>query len=86
MKAIIKKYLYIFGYLLEPCIEIWQDFLSFDQIMATENLKQHLILALKIFDRDFWLQIASQKERPHDHLHLWLSFQSSKLHYLQMCK
>jgi hypothetical protein len=55
--------LYIFGYLLEPCIEIWQDFLSFDQIMATENLKQHLILALKIFYRDFWLAINSQLKR-----------------------
>jgi hypothetical protein len=50
MKAIIKKIvIYIFGYLLEPCIEIWKIFLNFDQIMATENLKKHLILALKNF-------------------------------------
>jgi hypothetical protein len=49
MKAILKKYLDVFGYLLEPCIEIWQNFLNIDQIMATENIRQYLILALKNF-------------------------------------
>jgi hypothetical protein len=34
-----KKFLKnIFGYLLEPCREIWQFFLNFDHILATENI------------------------------------------------
>jgi hypothetical protein len=38
-----------FGYLLEPCIEIWRFFFDFVQIVAVENLKIHLTLALFIF-------------------------------------
>jgi hypothetical protein len=30
---------YIFVCLLEPCIEIWQIFLNFGQIMSIENLQ-----------------------------------------------
>jgi hypothetical protein len=29
---------YIFGYLFEPCLEIWQIFLNFIQILVIENL------------------------------------------------
>jgi hypothetical protein len=33
----------------EPCLEIWQFFLIFGQIMAIDNLKKHLSLAVLIF-------------------------------------
>jgi hypothetical protein len=36
----------IFGYLLEPCIKIWQPFLNFGQNMAIENLTKLMSLAL----------------------------------------
>ncbi len=34
---------YIFGYLFEPCIQMWWSFSSFGQILAAENLKKHMI-------------------------------------------
>jgi hypothetical protein len=46
----------------EWCIEIWQILLKFNQILAIENLKKHLILPLLIFNIAFWLYRASQKK------------------------
>jgi hypothetical protein len=39
----LKATFYIFGYVLEPCMEIWWIFLNFGLIMAIENLRKHLI-------------------------------------------
>jgi len=39
----IKNFKTPFGYLFEPCIEIWQIFLNFSQILSLENLKKHLV-------------------------------------------
>jgi hypothetical protein len=39
----LKETFYIFGYLLEPCMEIWRIFLNFGLIMAIEILRKHLI-------------------------------------------
>jgi hypothetical protein len=36
-------------------------FFKNDKILALENLKKHLILALLIFNITFWLAIASRK-------------------------
>jgi len=36
----------IFGYLLEPCIEIEEKILNFHRILTIENLKKHMILTL----------------------------------------
>jgi hypothetical protein len=48
----------IFGYLLEPCLEIKEKILNFHRILAIENLKKHMILTLfKIFNKAFWLYI-----------------------------
>jgi hypothetical protein len=33
----------------QPCIEIWRFFLNFGRIVAIENLKKHIILALLLF-------------------------------------
>jgi len=33
--------------MLEPYTEIWRFFLKFDQIMANQNLENHLIFAFK---------------------------------------
>jgi hypothetical protein len=52
---------YMVGYRLEPCIEIWQFFLIFFQILAIENLEKLLILALLIFSFTFCQYIASKK-------------------------
>jgi len=38
-----KATFYIFGYLLEPCMEIWRIFLKFGLIMAIEIPKKHLV-------------------------------------------
>jgi hypothetical protein len=54
---------YIFGYLLEPCIEIWIFFLRYSRIMAIINRKKLLILALLIFNTPFWLSIARKIKR-----------------------
>jgi hypothetical protein len=47
----------IFGYILESCKKIWQNFLIFFQLLAIENLKKNLILAGAIFNIAFWLYI-----------------------------
>jgi hypothetical protein len=52
----------IFGYLLEPHIEIWIFFLRYSQITAIKNLKMLSILAFLKFNTPFWLSIASQKK------------------------
>jgi len=44
-----KTSFYIFGYLLELCIEIWRIFFEKIIIMAIEDLKKHKILAFLIF-------------------------------------
>jgi hypothetical protein len=54
-------FFYMVGYLLEPCIEIWRFFLNFFQILAIENLKKLLILALLMFSFTFCQYIASEK-------------------------
>jgi hypothetical protein len=52
----------IFGYLLEPCIEIKIYTLIFHRILAIENLKEHMILTLfKIFNKSFWPYIYIYK-------------------------
>jgi hypothetical protein len=46
----------------EPCIEIWQFFLILGQIMAIDNLRKHLSLAVLIFILFFILaRLASGK-------------------------
>lgn len=35
-----------------------ENFLNFFRVMATENLKKNMILALKFFNIAFWLYIA----------------------------
>jgi hypothetical protein len=55
MRIFFFKYLYIFNYLVQPWIEIWQVFLNFGWILAVENLKKHLKLALLIFNTAFWI-------------------------------
>ncbi len=55
MKIVFKKILLYFYYLLRPWIEIWQVFLNFGWILAVENLKKHLKLALLIFNTAFWI-------------------------------
>jgi hypothetical protein len=49
-------------------------FLNFHRILAIENVKKYLVLALLIFDIAFWLYIANQKKAAHHgcsrlHLH-----------------
>jgi hypothetical protein len=62
MKGFFFKNIFLyFWLLLEPCIEIWRFFLNFGQILATENLRKHLILALSIFIIIFSHYIASEK-------------------------
>jgi hypothetical protein len=39
MKIRVFEHLPFFGYLLEPCIEIWQSFLHFSLILGIESLK-----------------------------------------------
>jgi hypothetical protein len=47
MKEFFSKTLfYIFGYLLEPRIEIWRFFFKFGRIMAIKIPKKHLSLPL----------------------------------------
>jgi hypothetical protein len=59
---IFSTFFYIFEYLFEPCIEIWNFFLNFDWILATENLKRHLNLAFLNFNFTIWLYIASKRK------------------------
>jgi len=63
MKGIFfKKNIFLyFWLLLEPCIEIWLFFLNFSRILASENLRKHLILALSISIINFSHYIASKK-------------------------
>jgi hypothetical protein len=56
---------YMVGYLLEQYIEIWQFFLNLFQILAIENLKKLLILALLIFSFTFCQYIASKNGLTH---------------------
>jgi len=46
---IFKISFYIFGYLLEPCIEIWRFFMKLGRIMAIENLKKQMIFSVLHF-------------------------------------
>jgi hypothetical protein len=62
MKVSFKISFYIFGFVLDSCIEIWWFFLKFGGILADKNLKKHLILALLIFNIPFWLYIASKEK------------------------
>jgi hypothetical protein len=60
MISIIQKYIFIFGYPLEPGIEeIWRLFLDFGRFMAIDNFPQFLfILAVLIFLMStIWLHI-----------------------------
>jgi hypothetical protein len=52
----------MFCYLLEPYIEIWCFYKKIDEILAIENLKRHMILALIIFNIAFWLYIPKRKK------------------------
>jgi hypothetical protein len=48
---------------LEPFVEIWIISLDFGWILAIENLKRHLTIALKkISSIAFWLFIATKKK------------------------
>jgi hypothetical protein len=47
-KGSFKLSFYIFGFVLDSCIEIWRFFLKFGGILANKKLKKHLILALLI--------------------------------------
>jgi len=42
--------------------EIWRFFLNFGRILATENFKNNMILAISIFNAAFWLYKASKKK------------------------
>ncbi len=65
---------YMVGSLLEPCIEIWWFFLNLFQILAIENLKKLLILALLIFSFTFCQYIASKKGLTHTPPYLGLYY------------
>jgi hypothetical protein len=41
----LKTFLNIFGCIFKPFTKTWRFFLNFDQTLAIENLKKHLILA-----------------------------------------
>jgi hypothetical protein len=41
---------------------IWRFFLDFGGILAIENLKKYMILALVISNTAFWLNTASKKK------------------------
>jgi hypothetical protein len=62
------------GYLLEPCIEIWRFFLNLFQILAIENLKKLLILALLVFSFTFCQYIARKKGLTHTPPYLGLYY------------
>jgi hypothetical protein len=66
-KKVLKHPSIIFGYLLEPCIEIWWFFLNFGRIRATENFKMCVILAFSIVNIVCILAIymASKKKGLH---------------------
>ncbi len=57
-------------------IEFWRFFLNLDRIMAIENLKHHLILALLIFPYSF-LAIHSQHWTMERNLVIFLKFWSN---------
>jgi len=59
MKGSFKISFYIFGFVLDSCIEIWRFFLKFGGILANKKLKKHLILALLILI--YFLAIYSQQ-------------------------
>jgi len=51
MKFFSTSFYNIFGYLLEPCIEIWQKIIIiiWSNSRAIENLKKPLMLTLLVF-------------------------------------
>ncbi len=51
----------IFGYVLEPCIEIWENFLKFGRLMATEKSKKAFDFSTFNFQYSF-LAICSQRK------------------------
>jgi len=51
----------IFGYVLEPCIEIWENFLKFGRLMATEKSKKAFDFSTFNFQYSF-LAIYSQRK------------------------
>jgi hypothetical protein len=55
------KSFHILADMFEPCIEIWKVVLNFDQIMVTENFKNHITLSLLFFNTSFWLYVAINK-------------------------
>ncbi len=54
----------MFGYLLKPCIEIWNFFLNFGQVMAIEKPQKNMLLALFIYIH-LYIILYSQKKRVH---------------------
>jgi hypothetical protein len=64
----------IFGYLLEPCIEIWKSYLHYVQILAIESLKssfisKQLVYLQFLFSEDSPVQIKKLVELlPHSAL------------------
>jgi hypothetical protein len=57
-----KKSIYVFGYLFEPCIEVWKVVINFGQIMAIEKFKYKTSLPLSDFNIDFLLYVANKKK------------------------
>jgi hypothetical protein len=64
MKAMLKKHPCV---LLATYLNHMQTsgyfFFNFDQILAIEIFKKHMILALSIFSMAFWLYITSKKKK-----------------------
>ncbi len=65
MKIQVLKNILLYFWLtyFNPCIEIWKFFLNFFRILAIENLERHLIFDLLFIYFNFWLYVASQKNK-----------------------